>query len=443
MSTDDVSAQAIRTRIDAPPSWLGSPAHARWLEMHTDDLISFASASSIEAGFGYLDGEGDLRGGAAAITGEAELWITCRMTHSYSLGAMLGRPGCAVLVDHGLLALRESFADREYGGWFSKVTPQGPTAPIKEAYAHAFVLLATSSATLAGRPGAAELLEQAKAVHSERFWSEEEGMAVESWDAAWTQCEDYRGVNANMHTVESYLAVADATGEDVWRQRALRILRRVMGYAKDFSWRIPEHFSTTWEPLPEYNTDDRAHPFRPYGATVGHWFEWARLALHARAAELAHGTAAEDVAWLHESAVALFDAGVAEGWAVDGEDGFVYTVDFAGEPVVRDRMHWVVTEALGAAAALWRASLDDGVAPTHPSVARYAELYQTWWDYAQVAMLDGSGSWIHQLDERNEPADTVWPGKPDIYHAIQASLIPRLPLWPALASAVKAGLLDR
>ncbi|WP_313555704.1 AGE family epimerase/isomerase [Miniimonas arenae] len=429
-ATSDGTAAATRAAIDAPLTWLGSPAHARWLEQHTDDLIAFASGSAIDAGFGYLDGDGEVRD--SDPDGEAELWITCRMIHSYSLGVLLGRPGCAVLVDHGLGALQQTFADVENGGWYSKVTADGPTASIKEAYAHAFVLLATSSALLAGRPGAAELLAQAQEVHTTRFWNEDEGMAVESWDAAWTECESYRGVNANMHTVEAYLAVADATGEHVWRERALRILRRVLGYAADYSWRIPEHFSTDWEPLPDYNTDDRAHPFRPYGATVGHWFEWARLALHARAAELAHGAPEGDVAWLLEPAVALFEAGVREGWAVDGEDGFVYTVDFDGVPVVRERMHWVVTEAIGAAAALWRATGD----------VSYAEAYQTWWDYAQTYLLDGSGSWVHELDVHNAPADTVWPGKPDIYHAIQASLIPRLPLWPALASAVKAGLLD-
>lgn len=427
MTNDDV-----RTAISAPLTWLGTPAHARWLESHTDDLIAFASGSAIDAGFGYLTGDGEVRGGESALDGEAELWITCRMIHSYSLGVLLGRPGCAVLVDHGLASLEQTFADHASGGWFSKVTPTGPTAEIKEAYAHAFVLLATSSAKLAGRPGADVLLAQAQKVHSERFWNEDEGMAVESWNADFTECEDYRGVNANMHTVESYLAVADATGEAVWRERALRILERVLGYAKDFSWRIPEHFSTTWEPLPDYNTDERAHPFRPYGATIGHWFEWARLALHARAAVLAHGGSESETAYLLESAVALFEAGVREGWAVDGEDGFVYTVDFDGEPVVRDRMHWVVTEAIAAAAALSRATGE----------ASYAAWYQTWWDYAQLTMLDGSGSWVHQLDPDNHPADTVWPGKPDIYHAIQASLIPRLPLWPALASALKAGLLD-
>ena len=30
----------------------------------------------------------------------------------------------------------------------------------------------------------------------------------------------------------------------------------------------------------------------------------------------------------------------------------------------------------------------------------------------------------------------MWPGKPDLYHAVQATLLPRLPLSPGLARAV-------
>ena len=52
------------------------------------------------------------------------------------------------------------------------------------------------------------------------------------------------------------------------------------------------------------------------------------------------------------------------------------------------------------------------------------------------------GSWLHELDETNQPAATVWGGKPDIYHALQATLMPRLPLTPMFAPALAAGLLD-
>jgi len=32
--------------------------------------------------------------------------------------------------------------------------------------------------------------------------------------------------------------------------------------------------------------------------------------------------------------------------------------------------------------------------------------------------------------------ETVWPGKSDLYHAVQATLIPQLPLAPTMATAL-------
>ncbi|WP_199424512.1 AGE family epimerase/isomerase [Actinotalea solisilvae] len=410
--------------------WLQSPAHHRWLEGETDRLLDFGRASRVpDGGFGRQDEQGRLDPGHPT-----ELWITCRMTYVYALGALLGRPGCGALVDHGLAALAGPLRDVEHGGWFAAVGPDGPQGDeqrAKGAYPHAFVVLATASAAAAGRPGARELLDEALEVQLRHFWDEDAGMVVESWDRAFTTTEAYRGVNANMHTVEAYLAAADVTGDVAWLERAARITERVVhGLARGNAWRIPEHFDADWNPLLEYNADAPAHPFRPYGATVGHWLEWARLTLHVRAALLAAGR--EAGAWMVDDAVALFDASVAEGWAVDGAPGFVYTVDWEGRPVVRLRMHWVLCEALGAAAALHAVTGDE----------RFDTWYATWWDYAAEHLLDREGgSWWHELGVDNAVSRTVWTGKADLYHAVQATLIPRLPLAPVLAPALARGLL--
>jgi len=407
-------------------AWLGSASHARWLDGEARALLEFARGSVVPEGFGYLDADGQVDRGKPV-----ELWLTCRMTHCFSLGSLLGIPGTAPLADHGLRALRTHLRDVEHGGWFSAVGPDGPVNDAKEAYAHAFVVLAASSATAAGQPGAPELLAEALRTSEDRFWREDEGAVLESWDRAFTTSEAYRGVNANMHTVEAYLAAADVTGEDVWLDRARLITRRVLDeYARDYGWRIPEHFTAGWEPLPDYNDDDRAHQFRPFGATVGHSLEWARLALHLREALVVRGRPAEG--WLLEAARELFDRAVGDGWAVDGADGFVYTVDFAGAPVVHERMHWVACEAIAAAAALESATGE----------VRYAQWYQRVWDYAAVHLLERPGAWRHELDAANAPSARTWPGKPDVYHALQATLVPRLPLAPALAPALARGLLD-
>lgn len=407
--------------------WLGTPAHARWLERESDSLLAFASGSVVEEGFGYLDLQGEV------VPEEGvHLYIACRMVHSYALGTLLGRPGAASMVDHGIAALTGPLRDATNGGWYAQVGPDGPLDDAKAAYAHSFVVLAASSATAAGRPGAQELLAEALEVSERHFWDDEAGMVVESWDATFTTSEPYRGVNANMHTVEAYLAAADVTGDDVWLERALRISTRVVGeYAPAQHWRIPEHFDPQWQPLLTYNDDRPADPFRPAGATIGHWFEWSRLALHV--AEALRVRDREVPQELVTGARALFDAGVQEGWAVDGDDGFVYTVTFDGVPLVRERMHWVVTEALGAAAALWRLTGEE----------HYDAWYRLWWEYAAQHLIDEEGgSWVHELSPSNEPSATVWTGKPDVYHALQATLIPRLPLTPSMATALAQGHLD-
>lgn len=408
-------------------NWLTNHAHHRWLEAETDRLLWFGEASADPlGGFGWLGEDGTRDAGH-----DVELWITCRMTHSFALATMMGRPGAASLVDHGLDALAGRLHDDDNGGWFAAVGPDGPTKTAKEAYGHAFVILAAASATAAERPGAAELLDEALATHAEHFWDEDAGMSRESFAADWTDEEDYRGINANMHTVEAYLAAADVTGDRIWLDRALRIAERaVHHFAANNEWRIPEHFTSDWEPLLDYNIDAPAHPFRPYGATIGHAFEWARLTLQLGAALELRGTAAPE--WIVPDARDLYDTAVSEGWDVDGAPGFVYTIDWEGRPVVRERMHWVSAEAIGAAAVLWQST----------KIHAYADQYAQWWEYVARFHLDhDGGSWWHELGTDNRVSRTVWEGKADIYHAVQATLIPRLPIAPALAAAVAAGKL--
>lgn len=408
--------------------WLTTDAHHRWLESEAIQLWEFGHASrDPRGGFGWLTEDG-----ARDESRDVALWITCRMTHVYALATLMGRPGAGALVDHGIDALVGRLHDDTHGGWFAAVGPDGPTNTAKEAYGHAFVILAASSATAAGRPGARELLDEALATHTERFWDEAEGMSRESFTADWSVGEDYRGINANMHTVEAYLAAADITNDQTYLRRALRICTRAVHvYARDNHWRLPEHFDAQWQPDLDYHRESPAHPFRPYGATIGHWFEWARLTVQLAASLQQAGLATPD--WMVPAARDLYEAGVREGWRVDGEAGFVYTVDWDGTPVVRERMHWVAAEAIAAAAVLWRKTKADV----------YAQQYQQWWDFVGEHHRDPvGGSWWHELGPDNAVSRTVWAGKADIYHVVQATLIPRLPVSPALSASLAAGNLS-
>lgn len=401
------------------------PGHRRWLQREGDRLLDFARAARHpDGGFAWLDDRGRPR-----LDQPVELWITARMTHAFALGQLLGRSGNRQLVDYGIHALLGPLRDRANGGWYSAVNGARPVERNKQSYGHAFVVLAASSAVRSGHPLAGQLLEDALEVIDTRFWSEADGMVFNEFDETFTDLSAYRGLNANMHTVEAFLAASDVTGDRRWRDRALRIAERVLNtQAPQSNWRLVEHFDTAWQPLADYNVDHPEDPFRPYGATVGHGLEWSRLALNLHAA---HGAQAPE--WLLTAAVLLFDRAVGDGWAADGEPGFVYTTDWDGKPVVRHRMHWVVAEATAAAASLYRATGE----------RRFAQLYEQWWGYIDERVRDlVGGSWWHELDEHNLPSAQVWSGKPDVYHALQATLIPRLPLSPTLSTALDAGLLE-
>lgn len=405
--------------------WPRLRSHHEWLAAETRRLLSFGADIALPGGgAAYLDAAG-----APEPARGTQTWITARTAHVYALGALLGVPGSAPLADAALAGLAGPLRDDEHGGWFHALDADGAPdlASGKSCYDHAFVLLAAASAVLADRPGAAALLEDAEEVYLGRFWDEEAGLPLDAWNADFTRPDDYRGLNATMHSLEAILAAADAAGEEdraaAWRERAARIAGFAVALAETHGDRLPEHFGPDWEPDLDLNRDRPGDQFKPFGATPGHGFEWSRLLLHVEAACGGDET-------LARTAVHLFDRAVADGWAADGVDGFVYTVDWEGDPVVRQRMHWVAAEAIAAAAALHRRTGE----------ARYADRYAQWWDYAERHLIDRErGSWFHELDPANEPAGTVWPGKPDLYHAVQATLLPRLPLAPTIARALREG----
>lgn len=351
-----------------------------------------------------------------------ETWITSRMAHVYSIGAMLGDAGSPPLADAAIGGLRGELRDSAHAGWYAGLNADGSVMPTKQCYAHAFVILAASSALLAGRAGAEQLLDDALAVYDLRFWDEAQGLSRDTWDTDFTVLDSYRGLNANMHSVEAFLAAADATGREEYRIRAGRIIDRVLVWAEQSSWRIPEHFSEYWVPLPELNRDRPDDPFKPYGATPGHGIEWARLIT-----QWALSADRKKAAPYIEAAQQLYTTAIKDAWNADGTPGLVYTTDWTGSPVVHDRMHWTLAEAINTSAVLHQVT----------GRVEYAEDYARFMAYLDEKVWDRrNGSWFHQLDRENRPLGTVWPGKPDLYHAFQATLIPYLPPEVSIASAV-------
>lgn len=342
-----------------------------------------------------------------------ETWITSRMVHVYSMGAMMGHEGAEELADAALKGLIGELHDDEHGGWYAGLTADGQILPTKQCYAHAFVILAASSAMLAGRPGAKELLKDALAVYDKYFWNEDLGLSCDTWDTDFKVCDDYRGLNANMHTVEAFLAAADALDNENYRVRAGRIISRVLEWARENNWRIPEHYTSDWKPELECNKEKPDDPFKPYGATPGHGIEWSRLIT--QWAVSTYGAESENAADYIKIAEKLYGRAVEDAWNADGAPGICYTTGWDGKPIVHDRMHWTLAEAINTSAVLYRVTGNE----------KYKDDYVAFMEYLDAYVLDHkTGSWFHQLDQNNKLLTTVWPGKSDIYHALQATMIP-------------------
>jgi sulfoquinovose isomerase len=408
---------AVHSGVQGWPDRLG---HRRWLAREADRILDFYQWACADpgGGFDWLDGVGH-----PMPDGRRELWINARMVYVYALAHITGRGGAAGMVDHGLAYLNGIGRDQEFGGWYAALGADGkPVSDEKLCYGHAFVLLAASTAFLAGWAPARELLDEASRLIDERFWDEDQGLCVDTYDRRWQRLEAYRGQNPNMHMTEAYLAAADATDDLTYLDRAARIARRLIGeQAASHDWRLPEHYDTSWQPVLDYNAESPDDQFRPFGSTVGHWFEWARLITQLHATQVGEP-------WMPEAAANLFRRGIADGWDAE-RGGLIFSVDFSGKPLNRDRYHWVMAEAIGAAALLWRATGD----------SEYERWYQRFWSFTDRYLIDRThGGWRHQLDRENRLTDTVWPGKPDAYHAYQATLFAGLDPRHGLAASLLA-----
>ena len=379
---------------------IDTPENREFLRTNAEGLLRFGHRFPSPGGGSYYLGDD----GTPWKERPRETWITSRMCH---------------VADAALKGLRGELHDTENGGWYSGRTADDGILPGKACYAHAFVILAASSAVLAERPGAQELLDEALALYDKRFWNEEEGLSCDTWNTEFTELDSYRGLNANMHSVEAFLAASDVTGDEKYRVRAGRIIDHVLGWAGDNNWRIPEHYSSDWVADLDCNKDKPDDQFKPYGATPGHGIEWSRLIT--QWALSTYKKTPEKAQPYIEAAENLFNRAIGDGWDSDGAPGIVYTTGWDGKPVVHDRMHWTLAEAINAK-------------------QQYADNYAAFMQYLDEKVMDHvNGSWFHQLDRNNVVLDTVWPGKSDLYHAFQAMMIPYYAADLSIAPAVKAG----
>ena len=388
-------------------------------------LIEFARGSILPSGgFGYLDSSGQVDPAKPR-----QAYIQSRMIQVFGLAHLLGFAESKELVDHGVNSLLDQFLDQEHGGFHNAINLDGsPIQAEKLAYDQVFVMLAATTAKSVGAPRADELFNLVDSVIDQYFWDDEYQMMRNSWNFEMTHPDPYRGINANMHAVEAFSAAYDLTGDPKFRDRAYAICyRTVEDFAKNNNWMLPEHFNEKWETDLNFNIDQPADPFRPYGVTIGHLFEWSRLILQL---QLTMAGTNSDLSWITPGAIGLYETAKKLGWAADGTPGFVYTVDWSGKPVVRSRMHWVAAEAVMTAFTLWH----------FIGETEFLQDYENWWRYIEDHLIDKQyGSWFHELDPAQNVVAGTWSGKPDIYHAFNACLLPLYPMTSSFVNIAATG----
>jgi sulfoquinovose isomerase len=392
------------------PDMTQRPAHRMWLLDQARALFEFFQFTSINPKGGFFPlGNNSIALPIGPNGAVRQIHDTCRMVHCYVMAQQLGLPGADRVIDHGMDYIWTGHRDPVNGGYFWGVDDAGTPNPTKQAYGHAFVLLAASSAKVAGHPDADRLLADITDVLLTRFWDDTAGATTEEYTADWQPLGPYRGQNSNMHLTEALMAAFEATGDAMYLTMAERIADLIINrHARAMGWRVAEHFRADWSVDRDYRGDPM---FRPFGTTPGHALEWSRLLVQL------HELGGRKLPWLREAAEALFLHTCAIGWD-STIGGFYYTLDWADKPDQADRYWWPCCEGIAAAAVL-RAS---GGGP------EFEAWYTRIWSFAATHLIDRTGgAWHPELDSNLAPVNRVFAGKPDIYHAVQACLIPLLP----------------
>ena len=402
------------------PTWIGTtgprfvdrPAHRHWLLGQARSLLDHFQYAAFNplGGFSTLGDDGRpnpaLPGHVGALR---QVHDVSRMVHCFAVAHQLGLPGADRNVDHGMDFLWNRHRDPVNGGYFWGVDDASAVVPQKLAYGHAFVILAASSAKVVGHPDADRLMEDVLTVLERRFWDQAAGATTEEYAADWSRISDYRGQNSNMHLTEALMAAFEATGDRSLLDKAERIADLIINrHARKLDWRVAEHFKSDWDVDLDYEGDPM---FRPAGTTPGHALEWSRLLVQLwELGGRAH-------AWMLEAAKGLFIKTVSTGWNHE-LGGFYYTLTWQDRPDRNDLYWWPCAEGIAAAAML------NAVEPD----PRFEEWYRRIWGFVNNHFIDrDNGGWIPELDGDLRQVNKVFIGRPDLYHAFQACLIPLLP----------------
>jgi mannose/cellobiose epimerase-like protein (N-acyl-D-glucosamine 2-epimerase family) len=318
--------------------------------------------------------------------------VTARLTYVFSHAHLLdAASGALAVARHGFAFLRDACRDKQ-GRFLHVVGEDG--APIDDRtdlYDLAFVLFAMAWFHRATQD------EEALAIANEVIGFIERELAHPEGGFA----EDTLGTlprrqNPHMHLLEAFHALAEATGDPRWLDRASGIVRLARERMVD---------SETGS-LGEFFTDDWRPALGAAGALrePGHHFEWTWLLLH-------HWRLTGDVQ-ARDLADRLYGFGIRHGLD-DGSAGPIAAfdgVDRSGQLVAATKLLWPQTEAIKAFLARIEL-LGDADAARRLDI-HLGALFRDF-----VAL--GTGLWFNQLTRAGAPAQSLIPVRV-LYHLLLA-----------------------
>ena len=385
--------------VNQKPDFLSSS----FLEKHIRNTLAFYEPRVYDKNGGFFQHFRD--DGTVYDASTRHLVSSTRFVFNYAMAARhFDRPEYKDWVRHGLNYLEQWHYQHTTGGYVWLRDKDTILDATNHCYGLAFVIIAGSTAVLAGVEEGRKTLEKAWDVMEAHFWDSEFGLYADEANADFSVIDSYRGQNANMHSCEAMLWAFEATQESRYLERAAKladnITRRQAAKTDGLIW---EHYKSDWEIDWEYNKNDPKHLFRPWGFQSGHQTEWAKLLL------ILHRH--QPAAWHLERARELFDTALNKAWD-DEYGGIFYGFTPEGKVCDDDKYFWVQAESFAAAALLARATGEQV----------YHDWYRRIWEYNWKHMIDHQyGAWYRILTRNNQKYDDKKSpaGKTD-YHTMGA-----------------------
>lgn len=360
-----------------------------WLRGQISSILNFwyPAARDVRRG-GYLNMlDGD---GTVLDPDQKHLVASSRFVVLFSMGiiAETGLDWCEAAAAEGIDFLTRVHRDPVNGGYFWMVQGDQPTDRRKQAYGHAFVVLAGAMALRAGVPGARELLDDAVDIAATRMFRGDT-LAINTASEDFFEVTPYRGQNPNMHFCEAFIAAYEATGDKSHLDRAYRIAERLAyELATACGGYVWENYDADWRPDWEKRERDRASLESAMGMMPGHQLEWAKL--------LGILARYRPTDWLMPQARHLYSLGWDYGW--DRTKGGFYTGLNRNFTIADARpSYWSTSEAIGAAAVLGAATGEES----------YWTDYETAWNHALTQLIDHEhGGWFKVPALKQDRTDT-------------------------------------